>query len=338
MEKYDHYSLASRHTFGVEAYADYWIDYDSPEDLAALIPILPTGMPVFHMGGGSNLLFMGDYKGVLLHSRIKTLEVVSHDEDVMFLRVGAGWNWDEFVDYCVTHHLYGLENLSLIPGEVGAAAVQNIGAYGEEVGRHIVEVEVMELKTGQRKTISQKDCDYSYRSSRFKTDWKGMYAVLYVTFQLHKHFVPNLTYAPIREFAETVDDRELDAALIREKIIQIRQEKLPDPRLLGNAGSFFKNPVISAKEYQDLQARYAHQQIPAYRTDNGVKIPAAWLIEKCGWKGRKLGRAGVYRKQALVLVNLGGATADEIVALSDRICQDVKSRFGIIIQPEVIFV
>ena len=334
MKEYKNYSLLHHNTFRLDVKADSFVEYDTLEELQAFLSDGPENVPIFHIGKGSNLLFTGDYHGIVLHSRLQTVETVTENQDDIILRVGAGMNWDEFVVNCIAHGYYGLENLSLIPGEVGASAVQNIGAYGEEAAGSIVAVETVELATGHRKRITREECGYAYRYSHFKGPWRGRYAVTHVEYRLHKLFCPNLEYEPIRLYAETVG-RNLSPLQIREKIIEIRKAKLPDPKELGNAGSFFMNPVITEAEYRRLQHENPQTNVPSYQMGKNIKIPAAWLIEQAGWKGRRLGKAGVYGKQALVLVNLGGATAEDIIRLSRRICEDVEKRFGITIQPEV---
>jgi len=233
----------------------------------------------------------------------------------------------------VTRGWSGAENLSLIPGEVGASAIQNIGAYGMEAKDLIVRVETVELATGERRTFSNSECQYAYRSSVFKRELRDRYAVTHVVYRLLKEFVPRLDYGHIREVLPT-DAEKITVQSVRQAIINIRRNKLPDPKNMGNAGSFFVNPIVSDATYRML--REVHPRMPHYETEDGrVKIPAGWLIEQCGWKGRELGAAGVYARQALVLVNRGGATGADILRLCEAIQRDVKEKFGIEIQPEV---
>ena len=335
MKEYKNYSLIHNNTFGIDAVADCFVEYETEGELPKFLTTSPKDVPVFHIGGGSTLLFTRDYHGIVLHSRLQSVEVKDETDEDVLVRVGAGVVWDDFVVYCLKHGFYGLENLSLIPGEVGASAIQNIGAYGAEAGAFVHAVEVVDLATGLVENKSGKECGYAYRFSRFKGEWRGRYAVTYVEYKLSKQFHPNLNYDPIRQYAETVGLANLSPSLIREKIIGIRKSKLPDPKILGNAGSFFMNPIVSENEYQRLRKENPQLEIPGYRTETGIKIPAGWLIEQTGWKGRSLGKAGVYDKQALVLVNLGGAQAHDIIDLSHRISKDVKERFGIKIEPEV---
>jgi UDP-N-acetylmuramate dehydrogenase len=247
---------------------------------------------------------------------------------------GSGEVFDEVVEASLQAGLYGMENLSLIPGDVGASAVQNIGAYGAEAKDLIVSVVAVEIATGCLVTISGKDCGYGYRQSKFKHEWKNRYLITHVTYQLSTTFEPHLDYGNIRAELVRKGIQEPTANQLRETIIEIRNAKLPDPKIEGNAGSFFMNPIVSREKYEQLAAHY--EGMPHYEVDaDHVKIPAGWMIDQCGWKGKSLGRAGVHSKQALVLVNRGGATGAEIVALSDAIRKDVRDKFGIDIYPEV---
>ena len=329
MKEYKNYSLLNLNTFGMDVKAKRYVEYGSEDELKTLIPTL-SGV-VLHMGGGSNLLFKGDFDGIVLHSAIKGIEVVEETADAVLVRVGAGEVWDDFVAWAVEHGYGGVENFSLIPGEVGASAVQNIGAYGVEAKDVIALVEAMELSNGQKRIFGNLECDYAYRQSIFKNQLKGKYAITYVTYRLQKQPALKMEYGNIK--AVLGEKENLTIADIRQAIIDIRNAKLPDPKLQGNAGSFFMNPVVSREKFLSIQKDYP--QMPYYEVEGGVKIPAGWMIDQCGWKGKSLGRAGVHDKQALVLVNLGGATSDEIITLCDTICQDVREKFGIDIHPEV---
>lgn len=323
------YSLLEHNTFGIDVKADNFIEYDNVEELRQLIPQLTA--PYIHIGGGSNLLFTGDYHGTVLHSIIKGIELVDEADEAVYVRVGAGVVWDDFVQWAVDHQYGGVENLSLIPGEAGASAVQNIGAYGVEAKDVIVEVEAVDLRDGAKHVFSNADCRYGYRQSRFKGEWKGLYAVTHVTYSLSKHPVLKLDYGNIRSVL--ADTNNVSIADVRRAIIDIRNAKLPDPKVAGNAGSFFMNPVVSIAKYEEIKMMYP--DVPHYEVDGGVKIPAGWMIEQCGWKGKTLGKAGVHDKQALVLVNRGKATGDDVLRLCESICKDVKDRFGVAIYPEV---
>lgn len=332
MQRIKNFSLKNNNTFGIDCRAAEFIEYDSVEELQGLVDEL-QGRNVLHVGGGSNLLFTKDFDGIVLHSRIKGVDIVEQTDDEVVVRVGAAVVWDELVDYAVRQGWSGIENLSLIPGETGAAAVQNIGAYGTEVKDVIEEVETVSLTTGELRTFSNNDCMYAYRQSVFKRELKGQYAVVYVRIRLSKVFNPNTAYGNIRQ---AMEGRELSAGNVRQAIIDIRNAKLPDPKVTGNAGSFFVNPVVTAGKFRELQDRYP--SMPYYEVADGYKIPAGWLIEQTGWKGRSMGRAAVHDKQALVIVNLGGADASEIVRLSDAVRADVMDKFGVEIKPEVNFI
>ena len=337
MNIYKNYSLKSRHTFGMDVKTAFFMEYSTKEELKELLrnEQLEEGRWL-HIGGGSNLLFLGDYPGTILHSSIKGYEVLSEDIDEVIVRVGAGEVWDDFVAYTVAQGWYGAENLSWIPGEVGASAVQNIGAYGVEAKDLIVNVETIEVATGKERVFSNAECDYAYRESIFKLSLKGQYIVTHVSYRLKKTPCYHLDYGNVRaELAKANFDLAL--ANVRQVIIDIRQAKLPDPNVQGNAGSFFMNPIVQRAHFEALLKDYP--QMPHYEVDaDRVKIPAAWMIDQCGWKGKRLGNAGVHDKQALVLVNCGEATGEEVVRLSEEIQQSVFNKFGIQIYPEVNFI
>ena len=324
------YSLLTHNTFGIEAKCRRFLEYASVEEARQVAAVLrDTALPYIIIGGGSNLLLSQDFEGIVVHSALKGI-----DRQQTRIVCGSGEVWDEVVDYCVSHHLYGAENLSLIPGDVGASAVQNIGAYGVEVKDLIVEVEAVEIATGEFRIFQKEDCGYAYRQSRFKHEWKDQYLITHVTYQLEEVFQPHLDYGNIRTELERQGISELTAQQLRQVIIGIRQAKLPDPKVTGNAGSFFMNPVVSREKYEQLAAQY--EGMPHYTVDAAhEKIPAGWMIDQCGWKGRTMGRAGVHDKQALVLVNRGGASGQEIIALCQMIRHDVEEKFGITIYPEV---
>lgn len=312
-------------TFGIEVKSKNYIEYSSEDELIKLIPSL-RGTSCFHVGGGSNLLFTRDFDGTILHSAIRGIEVNGD-----LVRVGAGVVWDEFVEWTVQNGWSGVENLSLIPGEVGASAVQNIGAYGVEAKDVIERVECIDLTDGSCRVFTNAECKYSYRQSIFKNEVRGRYAVTYVTYRLSRTFTPRLDYGNI--CASLPADTEVTPRLVRDTIIGIRRAKLPDPDVQGNAGSFFMNPVVSRDQFLQIQAQYP--QMPYYEVEGGVKIPAGWMIEQCGWKGKALGPAAVHDRQALVLVNLGGATGADILSLCNAIRQSVHEKFKIDIHPEV---
>ena len=321
-------------TFGLDVEAAVFLEYSSVEELEKLIADGCITSPYLHIGGGSNLLFTGNYEGVILHSRIGGIEVTAENEEKVLVRIGAGVVWDDFVDYCTERGWYGTENLSLIPGEVGAAAVQNIGAYGVEVKDLISSVETVNIQ-GTKYVYQVDECNYSYRNSIFKNPEMKQVFVTYVCFSLSKKEHYTLDYGTIRQELEKYP--KVDLKTLRRVIIDIRESKLPDPKLLGNAGSFFMNPVVSREVFEALEEEYP--QMPFYEigTDR-IKIPAGWMIDQCGWKGKALGPAAVHDKQALVLVNRGGATGTDIVALSDAVRASVREKFGIDIHPEVNFI
>ena len=328
------YSLLSHNTFGIDVSAACFLEYASVDELRGLIGSGRVTSPYLHIGGGSNLLFTKDYEGTILHSRIGGVEVVAETDDDIVVRVGAGVVWDDFVDYCVQLHWYGVENLSLIPGEVGASAVQNIGAYGVEVKDLIVRVETLNIE-GKEHVYDVTECGYSYRDSIFKRPENKSVFVTYVSFRLSKREHYTLDYGTIRRELEKYPGVTLD--VVRRVIIAIREEKLPDPRVMGNAGSFFMNPIVGREQFEALQAEYP--QMPFYEIDTDrVKIPAGWMIDQCGWKGKALGPAAVHDKQALVLVNRGGAKGADVIALSDAVRASVRAKFGIDIHPEVNFI
>ncbi len=337
-------SLKDRNTFGMDVRAAFFIEYDSVEELQE---ILSGGFPkpFLHIGGGSNLLFTGDFPGTILHSRIKFIELLNGAQDgkpfipgrsVNLVRAGAGVIWDELCEWAAERGLWGIENLSLIPGEVGAAAVQNIGAYGREAKDVIKEVECYDIERGKIVTLSNEDCNYSYRESIFKQEAKGRLIVTAVTISLTGEFSPILDYGHLRE--EIDDDRNLTPWIMRETIIGIRRRKLPDPAVTGSAGSFFRNPFVEKEVYSEV-VRIAREEgfgeVPRFESEGLVKIPAAWLIEKCGWKNFREENVGVWR-QPLVIVNATGkASPEEISGLEKRIIESVRSRFGITLEPEI---
>ena len=337
MKIYTDYSLLAHNTFGMEVKAAQFVEYSSEEELVQLLEEHPEFfVHALHIGQGSNLLFTQDYAGTVLHSAIRGIKVVSETEKEVLVRAGAGEVWDDFVAYAVQQQWYGAENLSLIPGEVGASAIQNIGAYGVEVKDLIVEVEAFEIATGKKRIFKCEECEYAYRESIFKKELKGKYIVTYVTYRLDKlpHF--KLEYGNVRSELEKMGV-EPSLQTVRQVIVSIRQAKLPDPKVQGNAGSFFMNPMVNREKFEELLGQYP--SMPHYMLEDGrVKIPAAWMIDQCGWKGRQEGRAGVHPKQALVLVNCGGATGQEIIALSDHIRASVQEKFGVAIFPEVMFI
>ena len=330
------YSLKGHNTFGIEAKCSRYLEYENDFEAQGVAEILrKEATPYIIIGGGSNLLLTRDFEGIVVRSGIKGhyFEQGSLPSDHRMV-CGSGEAWDDMVATSISAGYYGMENLSLIPGDVGASAVQNIGAYGVEAKDLILCVWMVDIQTGKTHIWGNEDFEYGYRDSRFKHDWKNRFLITRVTYGLSREFHPHLDYGNIRAELERKGIAEPSAQQLRETIIEIRQAKLPDPKVEGNAGSFFMNPIVDRAQYEALAAKF--EGMPHYEVDAGhVKIPAGWMIDQCGWKGKSLGRAGVHDKQALVLVNRGGATGAEIVALCERIRSDVKAKFGIEIKPEV---
>ncbi len=324
------YSLLAHNTFGIDARCSRFLEYETAIEAQQVAEILRnTSLPYIIIGGGSNLLLTHDFPGIVVHSDVKGWDIAG-----CRIACGSGETWDEMVEVSLQNGLYGAENLSLIPGDVGASAVQNIGAYGVEAKDFIREVHAVEIATGHFCIIDRDDCQYGYRKSRFKQEWKNRFLITMVVYEFSNVYQPRLDYGNIRSELERRGIAEPTAQQLRQVIIDIRNAKLPDPKVQGNAGSFFMNPVVSRQKYEELAAQYT--QMPHYTVDTDhEKIPAGWMIEQCGWKGKSLGRAGVHDKQALVLVNLGGATGQEIVDLCETIRKDVSDKFGIDIHPEV---
>ena len=329
-------SLKPYNTFGIDVKTKYFAEYNSVKELKELLQskILKENR-YLHIGGGSNLLFLNDFDGIILHSKINSIETIKENDDFVWLRVGSGVIWDNFVAFCVQNNWCGVENLSLIPGEVGASAVQNIGAYGMEVKDTIENVETIEIETLKNRIFSKEECKYDYRKSIFKTEIKGKYIVTYVTFKLKKKADYQLDYQHLK--SSVTQRGEINLKNIRNTIIYIREEKLPDPKIAGNAGSFFMNPIVSIEKFVKLQQKYPN--IPHYNiSETEEKIPAGWLIELCNFKGKQFGNVGVHKNQALVIVNFGNASGNEVAELAQQIQNSVKEKFGIEIMPEVNYI
>lgn len=324
------YSLKHHNTFGIDAKCEKFVEYCSESEAKEVAELLRSShVPFIIIGGGSNLLLTRDFDGIVVHSACKG---VSRNGNKLVC--GSGEVFDDIVAHSVNVGLYGAENLSLIPGDVGASAVQNIGAYGAEVKDLIRSITAVEIATGKVRVFNNAECEYSYRQSRFKHDWKNQYLIVSVEYEFSEVFEPRLDYGNIRAELEKSGIVKPSAQELRDAIIRIREAKLPDPKVLGNAGSFFMNPIVPREKYNELAAKFG--SLPHYDIDDyQVKIPAGWMIEQCGWKGKSMGRAGVHDKQALVLVNRGGATGQEILLLCRRIQADVKQKFDVDIYPEV---
>ncbi len=329
---YQDVSLKKYNTFGIDVNTKYLYVYTSVEELTDFLSATPEkNIRYLFLGGGSNVLFTTNFDGVILHSQIKGIEITQNGTDV-YVRSGAAVVWDDLVARCVENNLYGIENLSLIPGFVGASPVQNIGAYGVEVKDVIEMVEAIEYTTGKKRTFANSECCFGYRDSIFKNELKNKYIITHVTFKLSINERFTLNYGNIQA-AMNAKNIPVTLQSVRDTIIEIRNSKLPDHTKTGNAGSFFKNPVVS----EDLFGQLANDfpEIPSYESHNGVKIPAAWLIEQCGLKGAKRGDAAVHTLQPLVIINTGNAKASDIVGLSRLVIDSVESKFGIRLEPEV---
>lgn len=336
IKKESNYDLRAHNTFGIDVNAELFITYDTVDELVeVLAAVRGNGKRILHIGAGSNLLFTSDFEGIILHSGIKFIEHLSRNEQQVIVRAGAGVVWDDFCALMAQNNHYGSENLSHIPGEVGAAAVQNIGAYGVEVESIIKQVETIEIATGKPRVFQAQQCHYGYRDSIFKNKLKGQYVVTAVVFSLSTVPKVHLDYGQLQELRAL--DAMPSAQAIRDAVIAIRKSKLPEPSELGSAGSFFKNPVVPVNVYDEIAATYAN--VPHYVIDGErVKIPAAWLIEQCGFKGKTHGGAAVYEKQPLIIVNQGHATPTDIMELAEVVKQSVYNKFKINIQPEVNYI
>lgn len=328
-------SLKAYNTFGIDANARFFTAIESIVDLQKLLvdPQYKT-MPKLILGGGSNLLFTRDFEGLVIKNDITGMEVVKEDKDHVWLKAGAGENWHQFVLYCIEQGYAGIENLSLIPGTVGAAPMQNIGAYGVEIKDCFEALKAVEIATGEVHTFNNVDCRFGYRYSIFKDEVKDQYVIANVTFRLNKNPSYNISYGAIQETLDKMDVATLSIKAISDAVIHIRQSKLPDPAKIGNAGSFFKNPTIDKILFEALKVKFP--PIPGYNLPgNQVKVPAGWLIEQCGWKGKTIGNVGVHQNQALVLINRGNAIGEEVKQLALKIQESVTRKFGISLVPEV---
>lgn len=324
-------------TFQINASCKRLLELSSVDELLRELPEIKAARDndsLLIIGRGSNLLPTKDYDGLVVRSRIMGRGVLEDTADSVLLRCGSGETVDEVIAWSIANGYYGMENLSLIPGEVGASAVQNIGAYGVEAKDVIETIEAVDIETGQMTTIRNAECQYAYRHSLFKTEWKNRFVIVAVAYRLAKTFTAKLEYGNIKSVLEEKGIANPTAQQLRDAIIEIRNAKLPDPDVEGNAGSFFMNPIVPKASFLRLQALYPN--MPHYKVDEeNEKIPAGWLIDQCGWKGRTVGNAGVHTKQALVLVNRGGAQGEEILSLCRAIREDVKEKFGVEINPEV---
>lgn len=332
-----HVSLKPYNTFGIDANARYWVEVNNEEDLKTVLQLTDfINQPKLILGGGSNVLLCHDFDGLVVKVAIQGINVVREDDNHVYITAGAGVNWHELVQFCVQRGYAGMENLSLIPGTVGAAPMQNIGAYGVELEQVFESLTAVHILTSEKRTFTHAECAFGYRESVFKRDLKGQYIITSVTFQVDKQPIFHTRYGAIQETLTEMGVAEdaLSIKAISEAVIRIRRSKLPDPAQIGNAGSFFKNPEIPKSQFDTLKDQ--HPNLPGYpMSDKVVKIPAGWLIEQAGWKGFRSGDAGVHTKQALVLVNYGNATGDDIMQLAKKVQESVFTKFGVTISPEV---
>jgi UDP-N-acetylmuramate dehydrogenase len=326
-----HYPLRALNTFGIDVTTEYFIDIHSLPELREALRL--PGEKLF-LGGGSNILFTGNYNGTVIKVSLRGIDIEREDEQYVYMRVAAGEQWHSLVRYCVERNLGGVENLSLIPGTVGAAPIQNIGAYGTELKDVLVSVEGLYIETGSPFVLSNEECRFGYRTSIFKQDLRHRVVITSVLLRLSKEPCINLSYPALAQAVAHLPAHSLTVRDISDAVCSVRRSKLPDPADVGNAGSFFKNPEVPREVFERIKVDYP--QLPSYPTQPGfVKLPAGWLIEQCGWKGRKIGNAGTYPLQALVLVNYGGASGSDVLAVAHAIQHDVQERFGITIEPEV---
>ncbi|HLO79707.1 MAG TPA: UDP-N-acetylmuramate dehydrogenase [Chitinophagaceae bacterium] len=332
MQFSENISLAAFNSFGIDVKARYFTKISSVDELSNL-PLVQN-LPLLVLGGGSNILFTGDFNGYVIHNQIRGIEVVHEDDDHVIVKTGAGEVWHEFVEYCINNSLAGVENMALIPGRNGASPIQNIGAYGVEVKDVFHELEAYHLFEKKLYRFSASDCDFGYRDSVFKNKYKGQFLISSVTYRLNKKPSFQTAYGAIQQELEKMGVQDLSIRAVGDAVIRIRRSKLPDPAVIGNAGSFFKNPEISAVAFEKLKSAYP--DIVGYPLPGGsIKLAAGWMIEKAGWKGYRKGQAGVHDKQALVLVNHGGAKGKEIYDLSEEILVSVREKFGVRLEREV---
>jgi UDP-N-acetylmuramate dehydrogenase len=328
-------SLKPYNTFGIEATGRYFAEIQTTDELQEILTS-PVYQPMdkLVLGGGSNVLFTRNFEGLVLKINLPGISTIREDDEHAWVKSGAGVNWHDLVMYCIGHNYAGIENLSLIWGTVGAAPMQNIGAYGVEIKDVFEELEAVRLSDGALHTFRHADCHFGYRESVFKHDLKGQYIIVSVTLRLNKKPTFHTSYGAIQDTLREMGVEHLTIQAISEAVCRIRTSKLPDPHQIGNAGSFFKNPEISQADFERLRSEYPN--VPSYPAPDGkVKVPAGWLIEQVGWKGKRVGNTGVHAQQALVLVNHGQATGDEIKRLSEQVQASVAAKFGVKLQAEV---
>ncbi len=337
MKIQENISLKRLNTFGIARNARFFTVVESVNGLQdALIWAQDHDQQVLILGGGSNILLTGDFDGLVIKMEIIGKKLIREDEDYVYVEVGAGEIWHDLVTYAIDQNWAGIENLSLIPGTVGASPMQNIGAYGVEIQEVFESLEALNRSTFEIKTFSKEECKFGYRESVFKHELKNQYVIFSVLFKLKKKPELRVEYGAIRDVLKELGIGQPSIRAISEAVIAIRSSKLPDPKEIGNAGSFFKNPTIAIDQFNELKSKFP--VMPGYPTEAGVKVPAGWLIEHAGWKGKRIGDVGVHAQQALVLVNYGNGNGSEIIALSDQIRHSVREKFGIELHPEVNFI
>lgn len=330
----ENFPLKAHNTFGIAANARFFCEVTQIEQLQTLLTTpFYQALPKLILGEGSNILFTQDFPGIIIKIKIKGITRVEEDDDHVLIEAGGGENWHDLVRFCLQHNYAGVENLSLIPGTVGAAPMQNIGAYGVELMQVFHHLNAVNRQDGSIKEFSHSDCCFGYRESVFKNKFKDQYIIFSVTLKLLKKPVFQIDYADLRQLISNLPTDKLNIQAISQAVIQLRTQKLPDPKIIGNAGSFFKNPIISSEKFTAMQKGF--DKIPHFPGTTGVKLSAGWLIEQCRWKGHRKGDVGVHEKHALVLVNYGSGTGQQIHQLAQEIQQSVSDRFGISLLPEV---
>ena len=335
MKIVEDYSLKEFNTFGLDVKSSHFVELLHKDDFQTFLSLTkPNHKPYFIIGGGSNVLFVQDFQGTIIKVNIKGIDIIEQEANFVYVKAYGGEIWDDLVQFCVENGYGGIENLSMIPGRVGAAPIQNIGAYGVELKDLFVELEAIALETGVRRTFTYNECNFGYRTSIFKNELKNQYLIVSVTLRLSQTPVFNTSYGSIEKELADMSIKDPCLKAIREAVINIRNRKLPGQDVLGNAGSFFKNPLVSNNIYENLKERF--QEIISYeQSDGSYKLAAGWMIEFCGWKGFRRGDVGVYDQQALVLVNYGNATGKEIMAVAEEIRESVFNTFGIALEMEV---
>ena len=333
MELEKNISIKNYNSFKVDHKIKKFYKIQSKEEINEIRNYLSKDEKIIILGGGSNILFTKDFDGSILYNNILGKEIIKETKNNIYIKFGAGENWDKAVEFCVKNKWYGIENLSLIPGSVGAAPIQNIGAYGTEIKDYIYEVTGINLLNGKSEIYKNKSCEFSYRNSVFKEKLKNVLFITHVTIKLSKIKKLNISYNEVKQYFRNTNSNDITLKKLRKKIIEIRESKLPDPKILGNCGSFFKNPTIDSQSFNNLKKKYP--DIVGYKNSNKIKISAAWLIETCGWKGYKKNNVGVFKNHALVLVNYCSNDGEKILKLSEKIKNSVKEKFNISLEKEV---